>query len=135
MSIAISGPVTLGTEEYEIVKRDFQSRIDEPDTIYSGAAYGVDTIGAKAARAASVDLILVTPTGKWYNHTLHEIADEIIHVRGGYMARNDRLAAEADSLIAYPSTSEEELRSGTWSTVRRFRKLGKPVTIVPLDSL
>ncbi len=134
-SFAISGPVSLTAEDRERITVDVERRIKSDDTIYSGAAYGVDTIAAKAARHANANLILVAPTDKWHNTSLYEIADEIIHVPGEYMDRNDRLADEADALIAYPPTSKHELRSGTWATVRRFRKRDKPVTLVPLDSL
>lgn len=36
-------------------------------------------------------------------------------------------------MIATPSSKEEELRSGTWSTVRYARKLRRPVTLIYPD--
>jgi predicted Rossmann fold nucleotide-binding protein DprA/Smf involved in DNA uptake len=50
-----------------------------------------------------------------------------------YMDRNARLVALGDMLLAFPATRAEELRSGTWSTIRRARKAGKRIVIVPLD--
>ena len=135
MRIAISGPTTLTNREKEQVCTDFERRISAGDIVYSGAAYGVDTVGAKAAKPSGCELILVAPKDLWHNESLRKIADRIIDVRGTYMDRNDRLADHAECLIAYPPTALEEIRSGTWSTVRRFRKRGKPVVIVPLDSL
>lgn len=138
-SIAISGPREIRARaamaQVEAIRHDFEQRIEGICTIYSGAAYGVDTIGAEVARETNANLILVTPQGKHHNHHLYELADEIIHVEGGYLARDERLADEADALIAYPRTSNEERRSGTWATIRYFQKRGKPVTIVPLDVL
>lgn len=46
-----------------------------------------------------------------------------------YLARNKAIVDMTDSLIAAPK-GPEELRSGTWSTVRYARKLGRPITIV-----
>lgn len=47
-----------------------------------------------------------------------------------YMVRNHAIVAESEVLIACPSTATEELRSGTWATVRRARKVGKRVFLI-----
>lgn len=49
-----------------------------------------------------------------------------------YLKRNQRIVEACDRLIACPK-GPEELRSGTWSTVRYARRLAKPVTIVYPD--
>lgn len=46
-----------------------------------------------------------------------------------YLARNRQIVEHSQVLIAAPKGAEE-LRSGTWSTVRYARKRGVPVTIV-----
>jgi hypothetical protein len=43
--------------------------------------------------------------------------------------RNSNIIAETDEMIAMPD-GPERLRSGTWSTIRRARKAGKPLTII-----
>lgn len=51
-----------------------------------------------------------------------------------YLLRNLDIAMEGvDGLIAAPSGFVEELRSGTWSTVRRARKLRRHIWIVLPD--
>lgn len=50
-----------------------------------------------------------------------------------YLDRNKHIVADTDRLIATPAQKEEQLRSGTWSTVRYARKAGKPVTIIYPD--
>lgn len=45
------------------------------------------------------------------------------------LARNRTIAA-ADALIAAPKGFAEELRSGTWATVRYARALGRPILII-----
>lgn len=48
----------------------------------------------------------------------------------GYMERNEDIVEEAEILIATPSEFKEKIRSGTWATIRRARKAGKPVIII-----
>jgi hypothetical protein len=47
-----------------------------------------------------------------------------------YLERNRDIVDACDVLIACPKTLKEELRSGTWATVRYARKVGKPVAIL-----
>ena len=47
-----------------------------------------------------------------------------------YLDRNKDIVNQTDRLIACPNGIKEEVRSGTWSTVRFARKRGKPVTII-----
>jgi hypothetical protein len=46
-----------------------------------------------------------------------------------YLARNRDIVDACDLLIAAPHGPEEQ-RSGTWSTVRYARKVGRPVVVV-----
>jgi hypothetical protein len=46
------------------------------------------------------------------------------------IVRNHNIVDESFALVACPGTMEEELRSGTWATIRYARKLEKPVTII-----
>ena len=49
-----------------------------------------------------------------------------------YLERNRDIVDAIDLLLAFPSTQTEVLRSGTWSTIRCARKLGKRlITIFP----
>ena len=47
-----------------------------------------------------------------------------------YLQRNHNIVNECDMLVAFPSTSNEVLRSGTWSTIRYAKKAKKPVEII-----
>lgn len=47
-----------------------------------------------------------------------------------YLARNRTIVFCCDELVAAPKTRAEELRSGTWSTVRAARRCGKPIHMV-----
>lgn len=47
-----------------------------------------------------------------------------------YLDRNKEIVINSDVLIACPGEFEEQLRSGTWSTVRFARKQMRPIFIV-----
>ncbi len=49
--------------------------------------------------------------------------------------QNDRLIDHCDLLIAFPHTTKETRRSGTWATVRRARNASKKVIICSLDKI
>lgn len=46
-----------------------------------------------------------------------------------YSVRNRNIVNSTTCLIAFPSTMNEILRSGTWSTIRYARSLGRPIII------
>jgi len=46
------------------------------------------------------------------------------------LKRNHLIVDAVDMLLACPKSFEEELRSGTWATIRYARKVGKPIWIV-----
>lgn len=54
---------------------------------------------------------------------------DVMHEPEEYLVRNRDIVDATDWLIAAPKGPEEQ-RSGTWSTVRYARRLGRPVTIV-----
>lgn len=47
-----------------------------------------------------------------------------------YLTRNRDIVNGTDILIAFPSSKEEILRSGTWSTIRYAKKVNKKVIII-----
>ncbi len=47
-----------------------------------------------------------------------------------YLDRNKDIVNTTECLIATPGESKEQLRSGTWSTVRYARKRGKFISII-----
>lgn len=52
---------------------------------------------------------------------------------GGLLRRDDMLAVNCTHGLAFPDRDAEVLRSGTWATIRRMRRLDRPVKLVPLD--
>jgi nucleoside 2-deoxyribosyltransferase len=58
---------------------------------------------------------------------------DITHRREEYLTRNKKIVDKCHVLIAAPGEMHEVIRSGTWSTVRYARKLGKPVVLIYPD--
>lgn len=55
---------------------------------------------------------------------------EIVMPPKPYLDRNRDIADHCKVLVATPKGFEEELRSGTWSTIRAAKRLRRPVYIV-----
>jgi len=47
-----------------------------------------------------------------------------------YLLRNHDIVDASDHMVAAPKTLTEELRSGTWATIRYSRKINKPGSIL-----
>ena len=65
------------------------------------------------------------------NHTMRAFRNaERVAEPLPYRERNQSIVRETDELIATPREEVEQLRSGTWSTIRFAKKLGRKVTII-----
>lgn len=53
--------------------------------------------------------------------------------RKPYLVRNEDIVKVCDLLIAAPLTDKEQIRSGTWATIRMARKLGKALIVIHPD--
>jgi hypothetical protein len=47
-----------------------------------------------------------------------------------YLIRNHEIVDAVEYMFGAPKTDMEELRSGTWATIRYSRKMNKPITIL-----
>lgn len=47
-----------------------------------------------------------------------------------YLDRNKNIVLDTDILLGFPRSNREELRSGTWSTIRFARKLGRKYLVI-----
>ena len=58
-----------------------------------------------------------------------ELSSELVEKKE-YLQRNKDVVDSSDTLVAFPRTYEEQLRSGTWSTIRYARKKNKTIVII-----
>ncbi len=127
-----------------------------PDLVVSGGCIGVDSIvGRWFADFTETDQHVILPAklskvSLWFQEYPH-VTFESMPEGTDYMDRNDRLVeycmATAGSYVvpnairytdvlkafAFPKEEKEVLRSGTWATIRRFRKVGIDPFIFPLE--
>lgn len=50
-----------------------------------------------------------------------------------YLARNHKIVDAVQEMLACPGEVMEQLRSGTWATIRYARRVGKPVHVILPD--
>jgi len=84
-------------------------------TFHHGGAFGADQGAAEIAYALGYEVRTHLPAGR---------------APADYLARNHAIVDIADELLAAPAGMEEELRSGTWATIRYARKERRMVTVV-----
>ena len=88
-----------------------------PGEFHHGGAVGAD-MQAAAALEAMLNLVV-------WQSTI------VVHPAGRQpLMRNRAIVAACDILIAAPETDTEQLRSGTWATVRYARQAVKPVIML-----
>lgn len=68
----------------------------------------------------------------WYSRDSRQV-NWCVHPGSDPLTRNRIIATRCDALLACPAEATEQLRSGTWSTVRYARKASKPVTLLLPD--
>lgn len=141
-AIAFTGEVELTRPQVSTVRCGVQ-HLAPADLYISGAAFGVDTVaGLTAIELHPHAEHRVYVPAAWHNaegvEQLHQRGAVVIEVDqagsvgASYMARNDRMVAECTELVGFPYTAQEEVRSGTWATIRRARKAHRGLTIQPL---
>lgn len=68
------------------------------------------------------------------NPSLRAFGDfDYIHEPKPYLVRNHDIVDACDELVATPREFTEQLRSGTWATIRYARKMRKPIRIIYPD--
>ena len=138
MRVAISGSRRVPVAVRPVVTRLIES-VPEPDEWTTGGAYGIDTLAAECGKHTWPRAWhrLVYPQGERWNEGLlaDDIFDELVPVVGGYLKRDEALVTYGDVLIAFPSTTKWQPRSGTWATIRRANLIDIPICIIPLDTI
>lgn len=137
MRYSVTGTLDCFSTDHVAIIEQALGCLTHVERFSTGGAFGVDSVAARLAAQLHPRALheLYYPYGEWWNEDL--LSDRYwwtkVAVHGGYMVRNDALVAACDVLLAFPKTSEEEQRSGTWATIRRARKAEKPVWMYPLD--
>jgi predicted Rossmann fold nucleotide-binding protein DprA/Smf involved in DNA uptake len=107
-------------DNYEFIKNKIIENFDikNIDTIVSGGARGVDTLGEQFADEFGIPKDITKPDWNKYG-------------KGAAFIRNQEIVNKADILIAFPIRNS----GGTWDTIRKARKAGKKVLVFEVTSI
>jgi hypothetical protein len=103
-----------------------------PGDFHEGDCIGADDQAAKGARAAGFRIIGHPPSNSSKRAFFQ--CDEL-RPPADYLVRNHRIVDASQEMIATPGEAEEQLRSGTWSTIRYARRIGRPCHVILPDGL
>ena len=96
---------------------------------HHGDCIGADALAHDMALQIGYDIIIHPPS----DMSKRAFKQGAIEKRKSYayMTRNQHIVNEAEILVALPKNKDvEELRSGTWATVRRARKADVPIIYI-----
>lgn len=103
----------------------------KPKEFHHGDCVGSDATAHAAVAGGTDALVVVHPPTDTKKSVGTKASRRIRVLRPKpYLSRNHDIVDACDRLVATPSGVDEVLRSGTWSTVRYARKVGKPITFV-----
>jgi hypothetical protein len=94
---------------------------------HHGSCIGSDKEAGDIATILKIYIIVHPPINEKYKA---ECFGREIRTPKSYLVRDKDIVDEGDILLATPKGFGEELRSGTWSTIRYARKVKKPVIII-----
>lgn len=99
--------------------------------LHHGDCIGADEVAHRVARAMGARIELHPPRNGSKRARCEMLRGEVVRPEGEYLARNRAIVDAGEVLVACPrEETGEELRSGTWATVRYARRLGRPVLII-----
>jgi len=104
-------------------------KLHTPAELHHGDCIGADEFIAKLAwelQSKGIRVVCHPPTDEKDRAftKYHECRDAL-----PYIERNHAIVDECDFLLGVPRTANEEVRSGTWATIRYAWKVGIPVSI------
>lgn len=139
MKLGITGTRDLPNGAYNVIYNRLIDLQDESiEEFTCGGAKGVDQVAAGFATAIFPNALmrLVLPKeydGEWVDEIDSiSVIDEIIYTGLPPLLRNHVILDHTDHLEAFPKTSKEERRSGTWATIRYARQRNIITCINPL---
>jgi hypothetical protein len=99
------------------------------DEFHHGCCVGADTQANYVAHAVGTHVVYHPPLIAEKASDLRDFPGDHLPPKP-YIERNHDIVDATDMLIACPAGDEEQVRSGTWATVRYARKQGKRVIVI-----
>jgi len=129
MKIGFTGTQKGMTDKQKEKLRDILSRQIYPNhniEFHHGDCIGADSEAHKIAKEMGF-VVHIHPPIKPNKRAFCQ--GDVEHIKKDYLIRDYDIIDAATILIACPA-GKEELRSGTWATVRYARKISRPITII-----
>jgi hypothetical protein len=104
----------------------------DPVMFHHGDCTGADAEAHEIALSVECGIIIHPPMRR-IKRAYCQGANEI-HPPKEYILRNHDIVDASIGLIAAPKSNQEELRSGTWATIRYARKMNKRVILLARES-
>lgn len=102
-------------------------RFAHPSEFHHGDCNGADEVAHYIAKSLGIRIVGHPPT----NPKKRAFCDcDEWREPKPYLERNHDIVNEALAMVGMPKGRDEELRSGTWATIRYARKLGTPIEII-----
>lgn len=117
------------TPAQSVALHAFLAEFDGPAEFHHGDCLGADADAHHVAKALRFTLACHPPVDSSLRAFLQDEC-HILYFPEEYLARNKSIVRSTDLLVACPKGPAEELRSGTWSTVRFARSLLRPLAII-----
>lgn len=96
---------------------------------HHGDCIGADAEADAIARSVGCRIFIHPPSDPKKRAYCGQTGD-VQYAPEPYLDRNRNIVDNTERLIAAPRSDTEEVRSGTWSTVRYARRVGKPVEVL-----
>lgn len=102
-----------------------------PDRVHHGDCIGADAEFDKLVHLNFPKcLVIIHPPVDEGKRANCFTEGDVVFKPAPYLKRNQHIVDLTDFLIATPKGVKEEVRSGTWATVRYARKKGKQIVII-----
>jgi hypothetical protein len=107
-----------------------QLKLDHVYALHHGDCIGADEAAHACAEDLADYIVIHPPDNPALRANCTTRFTHEVRPAKPYLDRNHDIVDECDFLIACPGGMQEELRSGTWATVRYAQRKGKPITII-----
>lgn len=122
----------IGCTPEQLATLEVFMRSQQISVLHQGDCVGADKEAADIARKLGIRIVSHPPVDQ--SKRAFAEADEILEPLP-YIKRNHAIVDACKVFVACPKMFEEELRSGTWSTIRYARKKGVHAMIVWPDGM
>ncbi len=123
MKVGFTG-TQLGMSQHQ--KEQFVLKMYElnPTEFHHGDCIGADAQAHDIVREFFPDVKIHVHPPIYSNKRAFKVGD-VTYEKDHYLVRDRRIVDSTEFLIGTPKTNLEELRSGTWTTIRHARKTNK----------